>query len=133
ALEKKGVLQAEHFRRLFDAVPGKMLVLTPRNYTIVAVTDEYAKTVNSSREAILGMPLFEAFPDDPNEPEADGTRNLKASLRKVEALLMTDVMNVQRYPVRTLDGKFQERFWLPLNKPVFDAAGQLLYIIHRVE
>lgn len=133
ALEKKGVLQSEHFASLFNAVPGKMLVLTPGNYTIVAATDEYAAAVNAGRESLVGTPLFQAFPDNPDEPEADGTRNLRASLQRVEALRTTDVMNVQRYPVRAPDGHFQERFWLPLNKPVFDNAGQLLFIIHRVE
>lgn len=110
-----------------------MLVLTPNDYTIVAVTDDYAKAVSSDRTTLIGRRLFEAFPDDPNEPDADGTRKLMASLQRVQALNTTDVMAIQRYPVRTPDGTFQERFWLPLNKPVFDNQGKLLYIIHRVE
>lgn len=133
AMEQRGRLKSEHFSRLFDAVPGKMLVLTPTDYVIVAVTDEYSQAVSAERDALMGRRLFEAFPDDPNEPDADGVRNLMASLQRVEALLITDVMNIQRYPVRAPDGSFQERFWLPLNKPVFDSSGQLLYIIHRAE
>lgn len=133
ALQTKVTLTTEHFARLFDAVPGKMLVLTPNDYTIVAVTDDYAKAVSSDRTTLIGRRLFEAFPDDPNEPDADGTRNLMASLQRVQALNTTDVMAIQRYPVRTPDGTFQERFWLPLNKLVFDNQGKLLYIIHRAE
>jgi PAS domain S-box-containing protein len=133
ALQENAALKAEHFARLFDAVPGKMLVLTPNDYVIAAVTDEYAQAVLAERSALVGRRLFDAFPDDPNEPEADGTQNLRASLQRVQALKTTDVMNIQRYPVPAPDGTFQEHYWLPLNKPVFDKAGQLLYIIHRVE
>lgn len=64
ALQTKVTLTTEHFARLFDAVPGKMLVLTPNDYTIVAVTDDYAKAVSSDRTTLIGRRLFEAFPDD---------------------------------------------------------------------
>ena len=133
ALQEHAALKTEHFARLFDAVPGKMLVLTPNDYVIAAVTDEYAQAVLAERSALVGRRLFDAFPDDPKEPEADGTQNLRASLQRVQALKITDVMNIQRYPVPAPDGTFHEHYWLPLNKPVFDQAGQLLYIIHRVE
>lgn len=123
----------EHFRRLFEAVPGKMLVISPQNHVIVGVTDEYARAVSRSREDLVGKPLFEAFPDDPSEPDADGTRNLRISLNRVSTLKVTDVMNIQRYPVPMPDGSFEERFWLVLNKPVLGDADDLLYIIHRVE
>ena len=32
-----------------------------------------------------------------------------------------------------MDGSFEERYWLPLNKPVFDEANELAYIIHCVD
>jgi PAS domain S-box-containing protein len=132
-LDRKARLSAEHLARLFDGLPGKMLVLTPGDYRIVAATDEYAKAVMLSREALLDQRLLDLFPDDPSELEADGLHNLLASLKLVESLAVTDVMNLQRYPVRQPDGTFQERFWLPRNKPVLDANGHIIYIIHRVE
>ncbi|MET4702383.1 PAS domain S-box-containing protein [Constrictibacter sp. MBR-5] len=132
-LRREVTVSQEHLSSLFDAMPGKILVVTPDEYKIVAVTDDYAQAVMVERNALLGRPLFEVFPDDPNEPEADGVTNLRASLQRVAALRVTDVMNIQRYPVRGSDGVFQERFWLPRNKPVFDRAGNLIYLIHRVE
>ena len=131
-LDRKARMSAEHLARLFDGLPGKMLVLTPGDYRIVAATDEYAKAVMLSREALLDQRLLELFPDDPSEPEADGVSNLLASLQRVESLAVTDIMNLQRYPVRQPDGTFQERFWLPRNKPVLDADGHIIHIIHRV-
>lgn len=132
-LRRRASLSAAHLSNLFDGLPGKMLVLTPGEYQIVAATDEYAQAVMMDREALMGELLFNLFPDDPAEPHADGAANLRASLQRVEALRVTDVMNLQRYPVRQPDGTFQERFWLPRNKPILDADGHMIYIVHRVE
>ena len=132
-LRHQMMLTEEHFSRIFEAAPGKMMVLSAEGDVIVAATDEYAEAVRVEREAIVGRGLFDAFPDDPARTGTNGTRNLRASLQRVKALHATDVMNPERYPVKAPDGSFEERFWLPMNKPVFDRAGQLIYIIHRVE
>ena len=132
-LRHRASLSAAHLSSLFDGLPGKMLVLTPGNYQIVAATDEYAQAVMVDREALLEQRLFDLLPADPAAPQADGAVNLRASLERVEALRVTDVVNVQRYLVRQPNGVFQERFWLPRNKPILDADGHLIYIVHRVE
>ncbi|MBQ2260512.1 MAG: PAS domain S-box protein [Loktanella sp.] len=132
-LRHRASLSAAHLSSLFDGLPGKMLVLTPGEYQIVAATDEYAQAVMVDRDALLDQRLFDLFPDDPAEPVADGAGNLRASLERVENLHVTDAMNLQRYPVRQRDGTFQERYWLLRNKPILDPDGHLIYIIHRVE
>lgn len=124
---------APDFRRLFEGAPGKMLVIRPGDHEILAVTDEYAAVTMTNRSDICGRKLFDVFPDNPEEPDADGVRNLKASLERVETLSEPDIMNVQRYPIRDIDGTFIERYWMAVNKPVFDEAGKLIFITHRVE
>ena len=45
-------------------------------------------------------------------------------------------MGVEKHDIRRPDsegGGFEERYWSPLNSPVFGATGKILYIIHRVE
>ena len=45
-------------------------------------------------------------------------------------------MAVQRYDIRRPDtegGQFEERYWSPINTPVFSPNGEIAYIIHRVE
>ncbi len=56
------------FQALFEALPGRYLVLLPDapRYTIVAASDAYLGATNSKREDILGRGLFEAFPDAAN-------------------------------------------------------------------
>ncbi|MDP9253720.1 MAG: ATP-binding protein, partial [Verrucomicrobiota bacterium] len=129
-------LAATTFRALFESAPGLYLVLTPEEFTIVAVSDAYLRATMTERSAIIGRKLFQVFPDDPNDPAADGVRNLRTSLEAVKTNRQANVMAVQRYPVRRPEqagGGFEERFWSPINSPVFGDDGQLAFIIHRVE
>jgi PAS domain S-box-containing protein len=120
---------------LFEAAPGLYLVLTV-DLTIVAVSDAYLRATMTRRDEIVGRGLFEVFPDNPDDPAATGTRNLQASLDRVRRNRAPDAMPVQKYDIRrpaSDGGGFEERFWSPVNSPVIDPAGELAYIIHRVE
>ncbi len=123
------------FRSLFEAAPGLYLVLTP-DLIIVAVSDAYLHATMTSRETILGRHLFEVFPDNPDDPSANGIRNLRDSLNRVLRNRAPDAMPIQKYDIQRPEAKgggFEERHWSPINSPVFDNQGQLSYIIHRVE
>ena len=133
AIEREDAAAHVHFRALFESAPGLYLVLTPGDLRTVAVSEAYLRATMTSREEILGRRVFDVFPDDPEDPAADGVRNLGASLARVVATGQPEVMPVQRYPVRRPDGTFEERWWSPVNSPVHDADGALAYIIHRVE
>jgi PAS domain S-box-containing protein len=136
--QKKAEAKRVHFRALFESTAGAYLVLMPKNdddYEIAAVSDAYLRAMSSGRH-IIGLKLFEVFPDIPDDPSADGVRNLRASLERVEANRCADAMKVQRYPIRLppeADGGWEERYWSPMNSPVFGPNGELIFIIHRVE
>jgi signal transduction histidine kinase len=126
---------APDFRLLFESAPDCYLVLAP-DLSIMAASEGYLRATLTRRENILGRHLFEVFPDNPDDPAADGVRNLRASLDRVREGRMPDAMPVQKYDIRRPDdqgGGFEVRFWKPLNTPVCDENGELLYIIHRVE
>ena len=123
---------APDFRALFEAAPGSYLVLDPE-LTIVAVSDAYLRATMTERDTIVGRPLFEVFPDNPDDPDATGTANLRASLDRVRRTLRPDAMAVQKYDIPRPDGGFEVRHWSPLNSPVLTADGELAAIIHRVE
>lgn len=117
---------------LFDSLPGLYLVLTP-TFKIVGVSDAYLAATLTTREGIMGRGLFEVFPDNPDDPMADGVSNLRASLNRVLQNGMADTMAIQKYDVRRTDGTFEERYWSPVNSPLIDADGNVSHIIHRVE
>lgn len=111
---------------------------------IVAVNEAYLNATRTRREDLLGRHIFDAFPDNPADPQATGTRNLGASLRRVLATGERDSMALQKYdiPVREGSGaggesgggkQFEERYWSPINIPVLAPDGSVQLIIHRVE
>jgi PAS domain S-box-containing protein len=117
---------------LFESLPGLYLVLTPE-LEIVAVSDAYLKATLTTREGIVGRGLFDVFPDNPNELGATGVSNLRASIDRAMQSAAPDTMAIQKYDVRGPDGVFEERYWSPINSPVFGAERQIKYIVHRVE
>lgn len=126
---------APDFRRIFEAIPGLYLVLAPTLH-IVAVSDAYLQATKTTRDAILGRHLFEVFPDNPDDPQASGMRNLRISLERVLADRVPDAMAVQKYDIRKPEsegGGFEERHWSPVNTPLLEADGSVRCIIHRVE
>jgi signal transduction histidine kinase len=123
------------FRMLFEAAPGLYLVLAP-DLRIVAVSDAYLRATMTTRDSILGRGIFEVFPDNPDDPQATGVFNLRASLASVLEFGRTDTMAVQKYDVRRPEsegGGFEERYWSPQNSPVLGPDGRVRFIIHRVE
>lgn len=123
------------FRKLFESAPGLYLVLQP-DLTIVAASNEYLRATMTVREKILGRGIFEIFPDNPEDPNANGARNLRASLLRVVAEGHPDAMALQKYDIRRPEaegGGFTERYWSPVNSPVLGSNGEVEYIIHRVE
>lgn len=123
----------EQFRLLFESAPGPYLVLLPDDFRIVAVSNAYLAATMVTRAQIIGHALFEVFPDDPEDDTESAVAALNASLQRVKQTRVADVMAVQRYPIRRPDGSFELRYWSPVNSPVLDADGRIVFIIHRVE
>jgi signal transduction histidine kinase len=124
------------FRELFESAPALFLVLEPRRFHIVAVSNAYLQATMVERGHVLGRPIFDVFPAGPMERDGEGAAALKASLEQVRRTGKADLMALQRYPIRrpsAQDDGFEERYWSPINAPVLDAAGDVAFIIHRVE
>jgi len=122
----------DELRALFESLPGLYLVLTP-SLQIVTASDAYLAATMTTRDAIVGQNLFEVFPDNPDDPAADGARNLRASLQRVLRNRVADSMPIQKYDIRRPDGSFEVRYWSPINSPLLNRNGSVIYLIHRVE
>jgi PAS domain S-box-containing protein len=122
------------YQKIFESAPALFLVLgADKGFPILDASDAYLRATYTERDAIIGRPLFEVFPDNPDDPTATGIRNLHSSLKRVLIDGRPDAMAVQRYDVRRPGGGFVERYWSPLNAPVTGPDGEMLYIVHRVE
>lgn len=126
------------FRAIFEAVPDPYLLIAadPPRFTILAASDAYLRATMTKREGpkgIVGLGMFDAFPDPPGAPDATGVRNLRASLERALESRRTDVMELQHYDIRRPDGSWEERHWAPRNVPVVGPDGGVRCLIHHVE
>ncbi len=126
------------FESVFRSAPGLYLLLLPDapKYTIVDANAAYMEATLTKIESLKGRGLFEAFPDNPDDVNATGVKNLSASLGHVIKELKAHKMQIQKYDVPRppeKGGGFEEKFWSPSNTPVLDDDGKIQYIIHRVK
>ena len=118
----------------FDRSPHPYLLLDPGpGLRIVDVNAAYLAATLTERSSIVGKSLFDVFPDNPDQPLADGVNNLFTSLKTVARTGRPHAMAVQRYDIRDATGAFVERHWQPINTPIHDANGRLVFLLHHVE
>ncbi|MEU6323235.1 SpoIIE family protein phosphatase [Streptomyces sp. NPDC047009] len=122
------------YRALFAATLSSYLVLGP-DLVILDVNEAFCREVRRPREDLVGRFLFEAFPENPADPDAEGLRNLRASLHRVLCSGEAETLVVQKFdiPVADRPGLFEERWGSPTNVPVRGPDGQVAWILHRME
>ncbi|MBQ0984094.1 ANTAR domain-containing protein [Streptomyces sp. F63] len=122
------------FEAVFHATTAPLLVLTT-DLVISDVNRAYASATYRERDELLQLHVFDAFPDNPHDPQADGVANLGASLRRVLSGAGVDTMKVQRYPVPFRDSPtgFRDMHWSPVNSPVTGPGGEITALLHHVE
>ncbi|CAN5445095.1 hypothetical protein BH10PSE3_BH10PSE3_20160 [soil metagenome] len=108
------------------AAPHPYLLVTPDapRFTILDVNQAYLDATARARSSVVGRPIFEAFPDNPEDTEAMGVARLRASLEWVLSTRTKDEMTVQKYDIPVGDGEVVTRYWSPVNAPVLDAEGR---------
>ncbi|MGW0771984.1 PP2C family protein-serine/threonine phosphatase [Streptomyces sp. NPDC002676] len=122
------------YTAVFAALPSPCLMLGT-DLVIADANRAFCEVTGRSRGELVGQYLFEVFPDNPADPEADGVVTLKASLHRVLASGQTDHMALQKYdiPVPGSPDVFKERWWTAINVPVLGPDGKVAWIIHRSE
>ncbi|MFF5158182.1 ANTAR domain-containing protein [Streptomyces sp. NPDC000348] len=122
------------FEAAFFNSPAPMVILGT-DLRIQNVNHAYAHVTRRERDELTGMHMFEAFPDNPHDPRADGVAKLGASLRRVTHDRTPDTMHVQKYdiPWKNSPTGFTEKFWSPVNSPILDPGGALVGVVHHVE
>ena len=128
------MLQDPTFTAAFHASPiGQYLLAPTDKLEILAVNEAFLRAVERRREDVLGLPLFEAFPSDPDDPGDTGVQALALSIRAAIESGQSQQMPVQRYPIEMQrDGRstFENMYWSATNTPIYGPDGGLLCISH---
>lgn len=129
------MLSSTLFESAFNSSPFGHYLLSPTpDAIILAVNDAFLKASSRTREELVGVSLFKAFPGNPDDPHDTGEADLRASLDKVRATGLPDTLPAVRYPIPVMlpNGQtvFEERFWTSTSTPLFGPGGELVCISH---
>jgi diguanylate cyclase (GGDEF)-like protein/PAS domain S-box-containing protein len=121
------------YAAIVRAAPVPLLVLS-KDFVIREANEAYERAMMRQRDELIGQHVFEAFPDNPDDPTADGAEKLRASLERVRDRGEPDAMPVQRYDIPVQgSARFEERRWAPTHSPILDADGNTLFIIQHAD
>jgi PAS domain S-box-containing protein len=121
---------------LIAALPSPTAVFAADapHFTVLAASDALLATSNRPREAVVGRPLAQAFPNaSPEDPAATGLADLRGSLEAAVRTGAPQRMPRQRYDLERADGVWEERYWDAMNTPVPGPDGAVRYVLHQTE
>ncbi|HEV7618838.1 MAG TPA: EAL domain-containing protein [Burkholderiaceae bacterium] len=125
--------QTIDFKALFDKSPYPYLLLAP-DLTIIGANGTYLRTAERSLEDIVGQHVFDAFPQNPDDPDDSSLRDLQASLERAINTGKPDSMALVRYaiPRDTPEGMiFDERYWSIIHTPALDDKGKVAFLFQN--
>ncbi|MEE4537143.1 MAG: histidine kinase dimerization/phosphoacceptor domain -containing protein [Erythrobacter sp.] len=120
---------------LFDSLPTAQMVFRP-DLHVVAANRRYCEMLGIDRSDLVGKRVFEAFPANPDDPQADAEEELQASADLVVATGEAQEMPLRQHDLMLKDGQYAVRYWRVLNSPVFadrDDPAKVTHIIHTAE
>jgi hypothetical protein len=100
---------------------------------IRAVNTPFESSALRSREELLGEYVFDVFPDNPADAEANGTSQLATSIESALSHHTTDHMPLVRYDISDPagDDAFLPRLWSASNTAI-GQADERYGVLHRV-
>lgn len=115
-----------NFERLVSSLAVPMMVLD-RDLKFVLVNDPYCSAVHKTAQELLGVYMFEAFPDEPIRVASVRSQFEKALAGEISYL------SDQPYMLEEGDGTWVERIWKAVQLPYIDEHGQITHMIQRCE
>lgn len=119
---------------MVQGAAGVCCVLLDRDLRIRAASRAYERVTLREHDELSGQYLFEAFPDNPRDPQSNGTSRLASSLEAAMSSGHTHTMRMQRYdiPDPAAPDEFLPKVWSPTNSPLLD-HGELVGVVHCVK
>jgi PAS domain S-box-containing protein len=122
--------QIPDFEALFRVSPYPYLLMD-RQLNIVGANDAYLKSTGRAEADLLGRYLFDAFPENPDDPGSTNVAEVRASLLRAIATGAPDTTAFLRYSVPRQGASgtvFDERFWSTVHTPVRGADGEVAFV-----
>ena len=121
------------YKALFRASPYPYLVMDTQ-LRIIGASGTYLRSVRRSEEDLIGKYVFDAFPENPDDPGSTNMAEVKASIGRALAKGEPDTTPFLRYavPVQTPEGQlFEERYWSTVHTPVLGEDGEPIFVFQN--
>ncbi len=122
--------QIPDFQALFRVSPYPYLLMD-RAFNIIGANDAYLAATGRSEAELLGRYVFDAFPENPDDPGSTNLAEVRASILRAIASGEPDTTAFLRYsvPRQTPAGTvFDERFWSTVHTPIRGADGEVAFV-----
>lgn len=122
--------QLPDFEALFRVSPYPYLLMD-RQLNIIGANNAYLESTGRVEADLLGRYVFDAFPENPDDPSSTNVAEVRASLLRAIATGEPDTTAFLRYsvPRQTAAGiVFDERFWSTVHTPVRGADGAVAFV-----
>jgi two-component system sensor histidine kinase VicK len=130
SINKDWFYSDEEFQAFFkNSLRSLVMKANSPHFTVLAVSDTYLNLMHKERHELIGKNLFDVFPGsgtDPNEKFS-----VFSSFTRVIDAKKIDELPTFKYEIFVPDvGKLETQYWSNLNEPIFDAEGNVAYIIN---
>jgi PAS domain S-box-containing protein len=119
------------YEALFRASPYPYMLLDPQ-LNIIDANPAYLAVTGTAAADVIGRPVFEAFPENADDPASTNVALARASMERALATREPDAMPFVRFSMarRGPDGAmlFQERYWSSVHTPVLDQHGEVSFL-----
>lgn len=119
---------------VFDASPNPYVLLTP-DLTVAGLNEAYLKVTSSTREAVIGQPIFGAFTAGPGEDAPENIRQVRESMQRAMDTRRPDHLALVAFAMARpqADGSvvFEDRLWSATHTPIFNRDGELVYLLQH--
>lgn len=114
--------------------PESPYLLIDTDLRIRAVNRAHSLASGQPEELTLGARVFEAFPDNPADPDANGVEVICDSIEQVFRSGNRHNIGVQRYdvPDRQRPGAFIHKVWVPVNSPI-KIGGRTVAVLNHAQ
>ncbi|MET0982577.1 MAG: PAS domain-containing protein [Telluria sp.] len=118
------------FAALFAASPYPYLLIDT-SFILIGANPAYLRATGRTADDLVGKHIFEAFPANPLDPDSTNLDEVRTSIELAISTRQPHTSALLRYaiPADTTDGPgFEERYWSTVHSPVFDEAGEVIYV-----
>lgn len=114
------------FEAVFNSLPTPWLVMDP-DFTIIALNRAFLDAIMRSRDELIGLPFFTAFP-----LTGDSRHIVQDSLERVRDEGVVDVLPAVSCAV-AVNGRTQERLWSCTHVPILGKDGQVAFLLKNAQ